>query len=258
MFLEESTAAAISKSDAERLANELYGIAATATELPGEYDCNFNLRASDGREFVFKCMHPARENSFIDMQCAALAHLATNAARLPLPRVQLTKRGERFTSIADAEGQTRLVWMLNYLPGDMLANANPHSPELLVDLGRFLGDVDAALSSFAHPATHRELKWNSARANWIREHVGKIADPQRCALVEYFLSLYREWIEPARSGLRKGIIYGDANDHNVLVTAAWPQPRRIAGVIDFGDMHHGWIVSEAAIAGSEGNCLWIS
>ena len=248
MFLEESTAAAISKSDAERLANELYGIAATATELPGEYDCNFNLRAIDGCEFVFKCMHPARENSFIDMQCAALAHLATNAARLPLPRVQLTKLGERFTSIADAEGQTRLVWMLNYLPGDMLANANPHSPELLVDLGRFLGDVDAALSSFAHPATHRELKWNSARANWIREHVGKIADPQRCALVEYFLSLYREWIEPARSSLRKGIIYGDANDHNVLVTAAWPQPRRIAGVIDFGDMHHGWIVSEAAIA----------
>jgi 4-aminobutyrate aminotransferase-like enzyme/Ser/Thr protein kinase RdoA (MazF antagonist) len=248
MFLEESTAVAISTSDAERLANELYGVAAAATELPGEYDCNFHLRASDGREFVFKCMHPARENSFIDMQCAALAHLATNVARLPLPRVQLTTRGERFTSIADAEGQTRLVWMLSYLPGDTLANANPHSPELLADLGRFLGEMDAALNGFAHPATLRELKWDSSRANWIREHTGKIADPQRRALVEYFVSLYREWIEPARSGLRKGVIYGDANDHNVLLTAAWPQPRRIAGVIDFGDMHHGWIVSEAAIA----------
>jgi 4-aminobutyrate aminotransferase-like enzyme/Ser/Thr protein kinase RdoA (MazF antagonist) len=248
MFLEESAAVAISALDAERLANELYGITAAGTALPGEYDCNFHLRAADGHEYVLKCMHPARENSFIDMQCAALTHLANNAPRLPLPRVQLTKRGERFISIADAEGQTRLVWMLKYLPGDMLANANPHSPELLADLGRFLGDVDAALSSFAHAATYRELKWDSSRANWTREHVGKIADPQRRALVEYFVSLYREWIEPAQSGLRKGVIYGDANDHNVLVTAAWPQPRRIAGIIDFGDLHHGWIVSEAAIA----------
>src|SRR6266568_4455452 len=48
--------------------------------------------------------------------------------------------------------------------------------------------------------------------------------------------------------IRRGVIYGDANDHNVLVSAAWPQPRRVAGVIDFGDMHHGWIASEAAIA----------
>jgi len=248
MFLEEGTAVAISTSDAERLAGELYGIAAAATVLPGEYDCNFHLRAADGHEYVLKCMHPARESSFIDMQCAALAHLAINAPHLPLPRVQLTKRGERFAAIADAEGQTRLVWMLNFLPGDTLANANPHSPELLADLGRFLGEMDAALENFAHPAVLRELKWDSSRANWIREHAGQIADAQRRALVEYFLSLYREWIEPAPSGLRKGVIYGDANDHNVLVTAAWPQPRRIAGVIDFGDMHHGWIVSEAAIA----------
>src|SRR5262249_34521486 len=33
-----------------------------------------------------------------------------------------------------------------------------------------------------------------------------------------------------------------------LVTEPWPQPRRIAGVIDFGDMHHGITVSEVAIA----------
>ena len=248
MFLEESAALAISASDAERLAKELYGITAAGTALPGEYDCNFHLRAADGHEYVLKCMHPARENSFIDMQCAALTYLANNAPRLPLPRVQLTKRGERFISIADAEGQTRLVWMLNYLPGDMLANANPHSPELLADLGRFLGEMDAALGDFTHPATHRELKWDSSRASWIREHMGKIADPQRRALVDYFLSLYREWIEPAQSGLRKGVIYGDANDHNVLITAARPLPRVIAGLIDFGDMHYGWIASEAAIA----------
>jgi 4-aminobutyrate aminotransferase-like enzyme/Ser/Thr protein kinase RdoA (MazF antagonist) len=248
MFLEERTAVAIATHEAERLARDLYRVSAVAANLPGEYDSNFHLRANDGHEFVLKCMHPAREIAFIDMQCAALTYLDTHAPRLPLPRVHRTEKGDTFATIRDASGQTRLLWMLCYLPGDTLAEANPHSPELLFGLGHFLGELDAALRGFSHPATHRELKWDSSRAGWIREHLHKIAEPRRRALIEYFLSLFREWVEPAQASLRKGVIYGDANDHNVLVSAPWPQPRRVAGVIDFGDMHHGWIASEVAVA----------
>ena len=71
MFLEEKTAEAVATREAERIARELYGVETRATVLPGEYDCNFHLQARDGREFVLKCMHPARETAFIDMQCAA-------------------------------------------------------------------------------------------------------------------------------------------------------------------------------------------
>src|SRR5260221_8793586 len=130
MFLEESTAVALSTSDAKRLASELYGIAAVATALPGEYDCNFHLRAGDGREFVLKCMHPARESAFIEMQCAALEHLAKQAAHLPLPRVERTIKGAAFTLWNDAAGQARLVWMLGYLPGKTLVSTSPHSAAL--------------------------------------------------------------------------------------------------------------------------------
>src|SRR5258708_29487068 len=247
MFLEESTAASISTSDAMRLASDLYGIAAVATALPGEYDCNFHLHASDGREFVLKCMHPARESAFIDMQCAALEHLARHAAHMPLPRVERTIKGDAFTLWNDGAGEPRLVWMLGFLPGKTLVNSNPHSAELFKELGKFLGELDFALGKFEHPTTHRELKWDSSRAGWISEHLEKIDDSQRRALVAYFIALYREWIEPSQEQLRKSVIYGDANDHNVLVATTWPVPR-IAGVIDFGDMHHGWVVSEVAIA----------
>ena len=72
MFLEERTAVAVTTGDAERMARELYGLRAVAATLPGEYDSNFRLRVNDGREFVLKCMHPARETAFIDMQCAAV------------------------------------------------------------------------------------------------------------------------------------------------------------------------------------------
>jgi len=248
MFLEESTAIAVASAEAERLAAELYGIAAAATGLPGEYDSNFYLRATDGKEFVLKCMHPAREVPFIEMQCQALAHLAERAPQLPLPRIIANKHNEHFRAVADAAGQKRLIWLLSYLPGATLEKTNPHCRGLFEDLGRFLGELDFALQSFSHPAAHRELKWDSSRAGWVREHLHHIVEPERRALVQYFLSLYSEHVETRRDELRMGTIYGDANDHNVLIGPPWPQPRRIAGVIDFGDMHHGWIVSEVAIA----------
>jgi 4-aminobutyrate aminotransferase-like enzyme/Ser/Thr protein kinase RdoA (MazF antagonist) len=248
MFLEERTAAAVSPEEAERFAIERYGVAGVATALPGEYDCNFHLRASDGRALVLKCMHPAREASFIAMQCAALAHLREKAPHLPLPRVQSTQQGLPFTEVSDCAGQRRLLWMLNFLPGATLAQAHPRSSDLLRDLGGFLGELDLALETFRHPAVHRELKWDLSRAGWIQGELYNIAEPSRRELLEYFLSLYVQEVESRRSALRAGPIYGDANDHNVLVTPPWPEPRKVAGVIDFGDMHYGWIVSEPAIA----------
>src|SRR5215467_10585269 len=94
MFLEERIAATISVPDAERLAKAWYGVTAAAAALPGEYDCNFHLHADDGREFVLKIMHPAREVEFIEMQCAALEHLASHAPKLALQRLQRTLKDE--------------------------------------------------------------------------------------------------------------------------------------------------------------------
>lgn len=248
MFSEERTVVAVSTEEAQRLAADLYGVTAVATTLPGEYDCNFHLRTLDGREFVLKCMHPAREAPFIEMQCTALEHLHHKASYLPLPRVQRTKQGTQFTEITDFAGQKRILWMLSFLSATTLEHTNPHASDLFEHLGRFLGELDAALATFSHPAIHRELKWDSSRAGWIRNQLQHVEEPSQRALVEYFLSLYEKEAESRRSDLRAGPIYGDPNDHNVLVSPPWPQPRKIAGVIDFGDMHHGWIVSEPAIA----------
>ena len=108
--------------------------------------------------------------------------------------------------------------------------------------------MDAALADFSHPAAHRELKWDLSRAGWIRGYLQHISDPARRALVERFLMLYESEVVPALPSLRRSVIYGDANDYNVLVSPPWPQPRKVVGVIDFGDMHHGLTVSEVAIA----------
>jgi 4-aminobutyrate aminotransferase-like enzyme/Ser/Thr protein kinase RdoA (MazF antagonist) len=248
MLLEARVAHRITEAEAARLARDIYGLEASARTFPGEYDENFHLTASDGREFVLKAMHPARESSFLDLQCKALVHLAERAPHLPLPRVLPNRSGELFSEITGADGSKRLVWALSFLKGTVLAEVRPHAPELLRDLGRFLGEMDAALLSFEHPAAHRELKWDSSRAVWIKEHTPEIAGSERRALVEKFLALYEAEVVPRLSRLRRSVIYGDANDYNVLVSEPWPQPRKVTGVIDFGDMHHGLTVSEAAIA----------
>ena len=248
MMPEARVAQPVTEAEAAKLARELYELEARATRLPGEYDDNFHLSLDDGREFVLKVMHPARERSFLELQCAALRHLAQRAPQRPLPRVCQTKSGEPFAQTKIAGDAERFVWLLAYLPGTILAKVQPRTSELLESLGRFLGEMDAALGDFSHPAARRELKWDLSRAGWIRNHLGEISGRARRELAEKFVTLYETQVVPVLPSLRRGVIYGDANDYNVLVSPPWPQPRKIAGVIDFGDMHESITVSELAVA----------
>src|SRR3989442_14528422 len=108
MLLEARVAQPVTEAEAVRLARELYGIEATARTLPGEYDDNFHLTSADGRAFVLKVMHPAREHSFIDLQCQALGHLAQGAPQLPLPRLTPNAAAARLLSFATGEASARL------------------------------------------------------------------------------------------------------------------------------------------------------
>src|SRR5216683_283380 len=120
MLLEARVAHRVTEAEAIRLAQEIYVLVVSARALPGEYDDNFHLTAADGRTFVLKVMHPAREPSFIDLQCKALVHLAERAPQLPLPRVLPNRRGELFSEIISANGSKRLVWALSFLKGTVL------------------------------------------------------------------------------------------------------------------------------------------
>jgi 4-aminobutyrate aminotransferase-like enzyme/Ser/Thr protein kinase RdoA (MazF antagonist) len=245
MMPEARVAAPLSPVLAERLAGKLFGVTAAIQRLPGEYDDNFHLLTTDNRAFVLKVMHPAREESFVDMQCRALAHLAARAPKLALPRVIPSTVGDPFTHVTLEDGTSRFVWMLSFLPGTMLAEISAHSPELLASLGSLLGEMDLAFADFTHPAAQRFLKWDVSRSNWARDYLSHIPDPSRRALAKKFLNLFEEEAVPCFPHLRRGVIYGDANDHNALVDV---QLMRVVSVIDFGDMHEGFRVAEPAVA----------
>jgi 4-aminobutyrate aminotransferase-like enzyme/Ser/Thr protein kinase RdoA (MazF antagonist) len=234
--------------DAVRLARELFGLMASAHALDGEFDDNFHLTAEGGAEYVLKIMGAEREREMIEMQCLALDHLARRAPQLRLPRVQSTLAGGTIATTEDGDGGRRFVWMLSYVPGYLLAGANPRSQEMLVSLGRLLGEMDAALVDFSHPAANREMKWDLARAGWIRDYLHHIDEPSRRALAARMLDSYETEVAPLLPQLRRSVIHNDANDYNVLVGDPRSMPRETVSVIDYGDMLHTCTVFEAAIA----------
>ena len=245
---EARVAPPVSALEAARLALSLYSFDASAQVLPGEYDDNFHLVASDSRQFVLKIMHPARERAFVDMQCRALTHLAQRAPQLSLPRVCPTRNGELFSQLELPDGISRFIWLLTFLPGTVLAQVNPHSMELLESLGRLLAEIDTALRDFSHPFAKRDLKWDLTGSLWAREFLPHIENPERRTLASNFLDLFEREVLPRIPRLPRSVIYGDANDHNALVSPPWPQPRQVLSVIDFGDMHESITVAEPAIA----------
>jgi 4-aminobutyrate aminotransferase-like enzyme/Ser/Thr protein kinase RdoA (MazF antagonist) len=248
MMPESRVAPPLNPADAARAIRELYGFEAAARTLPGEYDDNFLVEACDSRAFVLKIMHPAREWSFVDMQCQALRHLAERAPHLALPRVVPNAEGNFVCDYRFEDGSRRLVWLLTYLPGRTLAETKPHSSELLASLGQLLGELDLAFKDFSHPATERQLKWDLAQSLHARANLLCVRDVNRRALAEKFLDLFEQEAAPCLANLRRSVIYGDANDHNVLVSPPRLHPQRVVSVIDFGDMHTGFTVGEAAIA----------
>lgn len=248
MLPESRVTPPLSPAEAARIAQELFSLRGGVQPLPGEYDDNFHLVSSDRRGYVLKIMHAARETSFVDMQCLALSHLAERAPHLALPRVIPNSSGELFTQVRVADGSGRIVWLLTFLPGSTMVEVSPHGPELLESLGRFLAEIDAALLDFSHPAANRILKWDLSRSRWAFEKLSFVADPQRRALAGHFLNLFEQEAVPRFHRLRRSVIYGDANDHNVLVSPESSNPREVVSVIDFGDLHTGLTVAEPAVA----------
>ncbi len=111
-----------------------------------------------------------------------------------------------------------------------------------------LGEMDRALADFTHSAARRDFPWDLARAGELRDGLAQVKGPERRALAGRALDRFERQVVPALPRLRRQVIHGDANDHNVIVGDARALPRPIAGLLDFGDMHHGLLVAEPAIA----------
>ncbi len=228
---------------AQFLALEYYGLTAKVKPLAGEKDWNFYLQSGD-KEFILKVQSVGTKRKDIEMQHAAMQHL--DALQLPtvFPSPIPNKNGQLLFEWETEEGP-RLVHLLTWVPGKMLAKVNPHSIELLNDLGHTCGALTKALIDFEHPAAVFDFDWNPSCVKWTEKHFHLLGEEQG-AIANYFLKLFREVAKPTLADLRQATLHFDANDYNVVVGGDVASPK-VTGLIDFGDMHQSHLINDLAI-----------
>ena len=252
-----------SPEEAGELAQSLYGVSGALRALPSERDQNFRLTAGNGEVFVLKISGAGERRGILDLQHAALEHLAAHYDEAAWPRVCRTRDGEAITRVDGQGGRCHLVRMLTYVDGRPLCDARPHGPGLLNHLGAFLGRLTRAFADFSHDEKQPELIWNMDNGpDVVRRYAGLIPDAGRRELVMGFCEAYEQAVGPWLETLPRQFIHNDANDQNVLVSLVGRIRRtrrvrpedpasselEVAGLIDFGDMVHSCALFEPAVA----------
>ncbi|MGE0441409.1 MAG: aminotransferase class III-fold pyridoxal phosphate-dependent enzyme [Gemmatimonadales bacterium] len=225
---------------------ERYGLTGRFVELPGERDRNFRLIAASGA-YVVKVAGATEQRAVLELQDAALARLEERAPSLDLPRVVPARNGERITEFAIG-GQPHLVRILTWVPGVPLATVEPRTRLQFRTLGSALARLHAGLGGFDHPAANRTLKWDLGQAGWVEGHWDRLPTVARRQLAARMFRPFRDEVLPRWTELPQSVIYGDANDYNVLVAEPPGEPRPVVSLIDFGDMVRSATVADLAIA----------
>jgi len=232
-------------AEGEHIARDLYGLAVSAGELPGERDTNFRLRTADAREFVLKIQSVAADADSTGCLVSVLDHLAEQDPALPVPRLLPTLRGEAVGRF-NRDQTDYATCLLSFLPGRLLAESRP-AVSLLHTVGATLARVDRALQGFFHPSLNRRLAWDVRRLPELAEFSPYIDSPQLRETVEKISGAFRACLTHLR-GLRSQAIHGDCHAGNLLVDAGG---EAICGILDFGDMIHAPRIFEPAVAMSE-------
>jgi Ser/Thr protein kinase RdoA (MazF antagonist) len=244
-----------STGDAVQIARTLYGIGAGAESLPSERDQNFLLRLTNGEMRVLKIANALEERHLLEAKNEVMRHIIKRVSACP--QLFQTLEGDLIGETTSGTGSRHFVRLISFLPGMPMGEVKRHSAELLYDLGRRVGEMDAALADFDHPAAHRELHWDLANAlREIDRHKHLVADPELRNIVDSLASGFEQNVLSLLANLRCSVIQNDANDYNVIVgnnDTAYDDDlhmrnQQVIGLIDFGDLVYSYTVADLAIA----------
>jgi 4-aminobutyrate aminotransferase-like enzyme/Ser/Thr protein kinase RdoA (MazF antagonist) len=249
-----ATAPRFTRNQAKVLAHKHFGLAGEVEALASERDQNFLFATPKGRAFILKIANPAEDRAVLELQNEAMLHLGRKEGVAFAPQVYRDQKGRTIAEEKADSGNVYALRLVSFIEGVPLAEARPQTPGLLADLGRFIGRLTNALASFDHPAARRAFIWDAVSGpEVVRRHRDLIADAGRRTLLDHFLAMVEETAGSKIASLPRSVVHNDANDYNVIVTRPDPRPeafgeRRIAGIIDFGDMIHSATLSELAVA----------
>lgn len=227
----------LGEREAATLLEQVYGIgSARLRRLDTERDDSFEVTTASG-SYVLKVAHPDDDPLYVNLQSAALSYASELAPTLPLQRLLLSREGEVEVSV-EVGVSTRVVRLLTWLPGVPVFERPPDRNGMEA-LGATLGRLTSALSSFDHPAAHRDFVWDAARLPLVAD----LRPAYPCAEIDAAFALF-EANSALIAGLPQQVIHNDFHPGNVLVD----EEDAVTGVLDFGDVVHTARVVDLAVA----------
>ena len=233
---------------AEMIAQQYYGIQASASLLACERDQIFALKGCAGSGYVLRFTNPAEDHLIANFQTEAMLHVARVSPDLPLPRIIKSVDDQAEVLVQMEDGRTSLVRMISFLSGQPLAKVSTRTPEQRREMAQNLARLDLALRSFFHPAAGHELQWDLKQASGLRELLADIDDLEARTLATRGLDAFERYALPIFPKLRGQVIHNDLNYSNVMVDES--DHSRITGIIDFGDMVYAPLINELGVAAS--------
>lgn len=222
-----------------------WGLTPTAVRrLDTERDDSFVVDDADSR-YVLKVAHPLDDPGVLDLQSAALGHVADRDPDLPVPLVLPDVDGGRLRLLRHDPDEPRLARLLGHLPGTVLDYDTTTADERRA-VGAALARLSLALADFDHPAAHRSLPWDLQQASSLRPLAEHVTDPAARADALAVLDRYDASVGAALAATRQQVVHNDLNPDNVLVSA--DAPGYVTGVLDFGDMLRTAVVADLAVA----------
>ncbi|MBN2415144.1 aminotransferase class III-fold pyridoxal phosphate-dependent enzyme [bacterium] len=246
------TAPRFSAGEAAALCSRFYGISGEAIELPSERDQNFKISSSDG-SWVLKIANPAEDQEKIELENRVMHHLNSAGERQICPTIVQSRQGNDIQTVTDLQGKAFRVRLITFLDGKPLGEVRPHSPELLADLGRFTGHLVRSFARFDNTRGPDDFIWDMRNGvHTVETYRIHIDDAGKQQQLDHFLAVFAHHAAPLLPRLATGLVHNDGNDYNIIVGPPSGGEdgfgsRRVAGIIDFGDMANSYILADLAV-----------
>ncbi|XP_071965125.1 hydroxylysine kinase-like [Antedon mediterranea] len=240
--------------DAKDIIKRLYNMNVIDIKKFDSYeDLNFYIKTDNnstrhGNEFVFKISNTqlSLDKKLFDAQSELLFRLKEAGISAPVPFRDVN--GQHFSlqhlqnindDVVVMEGNY-MVRLLTYIPGERLVTVKNISLDLFYDVGKILAQIHNAWKGYEHPSLIREdFEWHLRSAVHTRAYAHLVKEQWQRDISEAVLNKFEAEVLPVYDNLTRGIIHGDLNELNILVTPSnvptSQQRYMLSGVIDFGD-----------------------
>ena len=230
----------------EKFISDCYGVVSSVRQLACERDQILLVSSKhDDERYILRFTNPAENRSVTNFQTEAMVHLLDVCPELPIPKLLHSLRGEAEVEVLLPDGRLSIARAISFLPGVTLADVPQRNPEIRSEMATTLGRMDWAFRGFFHPAAGHELLWDMKHATKLRSCLDYISDVEIRDLVEEGLDNFERNVLPIQKTLRAQVIHNDLNFSNVMIHESRPE---LTGVLDFGDMVHGPLIFDLAVA----------